>query len=321
MFIYYDFDNNLKNKKFLSFRYISAKFDNRIKKVYNLIMKTSRTLSEFHIRSREGISAMLHFRPYPLMHDHVYHELNLQTEGSVLHCFQDGSQELIKAGDLILIAPHLTHSYRDSGEVCEYINLPIQTKLFNTISDFLKIPRLEQFLKQRELMLKVTLSNADLVAFKKTFSSIELSDASDEDKTLRYKFFLIDLLKQFVHTPADSAVGGKTSYPDWLQTFILRLQNPEMFLMPLDQIVSSTGYSHSHLCKLFKKYTGHTLQNYIIALKMQYAARMLTESDYPISYIATEIGYSTQGHFTKVFESNFFESPNGYRKKYTKKRT
>lgn len=59
--------------------------------------------------------------------------------------------------------------------------------------------------------------------------------------------------------------------------------------------------------------TGITPSNYIKKVRMDVAARLLRESDLPISEIATKTGFSTTKYFNKVFKDTYQVSPIEYR--------
>ena len=245
------------------------------------------------------------------MHDHTYYELHIQTRGSVRHCLLEGSSEILRAGDVLILAPHLCHCYQSTEEENEYINFPVQSKIFLAAAEYLNVPSVSVFLSKKMRYLKTHVSPEKLVEINHTVSKIALGKFPPAEECTRYKFLLVDLLRCFL----EPVKQEELSYPNWLINFLMRVHNPDIYLKPLEEISALSGYSHSHFCKIFKEQTGHTLQEYIIALKMQYAARLLEETDYSLSYIATEVGYATQGHFTKVFQRNFFISPLAYRKK------
>lgn len=70
----------------------------------------------------------------------------------------------------------------------------------------------------------------------------------------------------------------------------------------------------SSLKAIFKAVYGQPIAAYMKEYRLQYAAKQLKESDRSILEIAKEIGYGTQGKFSKAFKEHMQLSPSQYRK-------
>lgn len=68
-----------------------------------------------------------------------------------------------------------------------------------------------------------------------------------------------------------------------------------------------------YLSRLFKKETGSSLNDYIIAEKMRAAQTLLGDTNIPVSIIATKVGYSNFSYFSQVFKKYTGLSPVEYR--------
>ena len=71
--------------------------------------------------------------------------------------------------------------------------------------------------------------------------------------------------------------------------------------------------SKSTLLSGFKKQFGITVNSYITQVKLDHAARLLSEGELTISEIANETGFSDQSYFSKVFSSKYGITPSEYR--------
>ena len=74
--------------------------------------------------------------------------------------------------------------------------------------------------------------------------------------------------------------------------------------------------SRPHLSTKFKQETGVTLTDFILNEKTEEAKRLLRYSDKTASAISAYLGFSSQGHFAKVFKKYAGLTPNEYRDKY-----
>ena len=74
----------------------------------------------------------------------------------------------------------------------------------------------------------------------------------------------------------------------------------------------------SSLKAVFKAVYGMPIAAYVKEYRMQQAMRLLRETDDSIATIAAQVGYETQGKFTKAFKASVQMLPTEYRKLYRK---
>lgn len=74
--------------------------------------------------------------------------------------------------------------------------------------------------------------------------------------------------------------------------------------------------SRPYLSAKFKQETGMTLTDFILHEKTEEAQRLLRYSDKTASAISAYLGFSSQGHFAKVFKKYAGCTPNEYRDKH-----
>lgn len=67
--------------------------------------------------------------------------------------------------------------------------------------------------------------------------------------------------------------------------------------------------------KYFKKTYGYGFKEYQTKVRMEYAAKQLTETNLSIGEIADLVGYSKQTKFTKAFKAYYDVTPSEYRKR------
>lgn len=75
--------------------------------------------------------------------------------------------------------------------------------------------------------------------------------------------------------------------------------------------------SRPYLSAKFKEETGQSLTDFILGEKTEEAKRLLRYSDKSASAIAAYLGFSSQGHFCKVFKTYAGLTPNEYREKHS----
>ena len=106
----------------------------------------------------------------------------------------------------------------------------------------------------------------------------------------------------------------KQTTPPWLLEFLRKIQSPEYFSKKISELVSLSNYTHAHFLELFKQHMGQTLVEYVTSLRMNYAAKMLLNTNIQIITLSNEIGYSNPSFFTQKFRDYFNVTPSEYRK-------
>jgi YesN/AraC family two-component response regulator len=71
--------------------------------------------------------------------------------------------------------------------------------------------------------------------------------------------------------------------------------------------------NEQYISKLFKKYTVCSFIDYLNAIRINEAKRLLNESNLKVNLIAKKVGYSNNVHFWRVFKKITGVSPNEYR--------
>ena len=69
----------------------------------------------------------------------------------------------------------------------------------------------------------------------------------------------------------------------------------------------------SYFCRLFKKAVGLSPKQYLIEIRLDRARFMLTETDLPVTRIASMAGFQSFPSFSQLFMNKFQQSPKKYR--------
>ena len=81
----------------------------------------------------------------------------------------------------------------------------------------------------------------------------------------------------------------------------------------LTKIASELGISPSYLSRLFAKEMGVTLQDYVVQIRVEHAANLLTFSNESISTISDYVNFPSQSYFGKMFLRYKNMTPREYR--------
>lgn len=69
----------------------------------------------------------------------------------------------------------------------------------------------------------------------------------------------------------------------------------------LDELAAVAGLSPYHFCRMFRRTTGKTPNEFIIGLRLARAAHLLRRTRWTVAHVASEVGYQSVRHFTLLF--------------------
>jgi AraC family transcriptional regulator len=83
--------------------------------------------------------------------------------------------------------------------------------------------------------------------------------------------------------------------------------------LALSEIAATVGLHPVYLAREFRKHYHTTVGEYARKLRIEFACRMISESDSPLSEIACDAGFYDQSHFSNAFKRHTGMSPAEYR--------
>lgn len=84
--------------------------------------------------------------------------------------------------------------------------------------------------------------------------------------------------------------------------------------LKVGEIADKLNLNRSYLYKIFKEETGYAIKDYIVQVRMEKSADLLTNTTFHISEVANAIGFTDGLTFSKAFKKYFNQSPSNYRK-------
>jgi len=86
--------------------------------------------------------------------------------------------------------------------------------------------------------------------------------------------------------------------------------------LQLSELSDSCGLSPTHVHRLFRRLLRMSPSEYVLALRLQEARRLLSTTEQPLSVIAMSTGFFDQSHFTKRFRKMTGMTPTQFRKSF-----
>ncbi len=262
-----------------------------------------------------GIYTELIFGHNVEKHSHIFWEITVAIKGEYVNHFDNGDLHL-KAYDLTIIRPWDSHYVNLKNTSAVYRDIYAADDKIKKIADTIHEGLYDELIKSP--------MPATCVIDKAHLDSIESTAAKITD--LRGSMPQTDLsaLNNCLISKALAAYAEAKYYPgkqtpDWILQMLSKLNvSPTSALDPafssLPELIEQTGYSHGHVCRIFKEYFGCTLIQYINRKKMAYSTTLLLNTSLSISDIAQTLGYSNQSNYINSFKKTYGVSPLSWRK-------
>lgn len=104
--------------------------------------------------------------------------------------------------------------------------------------------------------------------------------------------------------------------PRWLERAKEILHAHFSETLGLATIAKTAGVHPVHLAREFRKFYGCTPGEYLRGLRIEFAARELSQSDTPLVEIALAAGFTHQAHFSRLFKRHIGITPTEFRSLY-----
>ncbi|MGN0467706.1 MAG: AraC family transcriptional regulator [Acutalibacteraceae bacterium] len=242
------------------------------------------------------------------LHSHNFCEIFIITDGEAVHEL-NGEKELLSKGTIHFIKPEDTHRIKASKEKgCVHMNLCICLDRLKKILEALSIDEREFFKKG---VFKTVLTADELDFFKKRAERINLMKFDGEpDSTIAVS----ELIIQAIIILYSSKNNLSSEYPDWFANILEKIHSPEFLSCTAADIYALGNFSAPAMIEYFKKYTGHTVSQYLKTVKIQNAKSLLKSTDLSIVEISNMLGYTSLSHFNRLFKEKTGMTPAAYRK-------
>lgn len=108
---------------------------------------------------------------------------------------------------------------------------------------------------------------------------------------------------------ATGGAGTRSVLPESIRRALDMLEHSFTENIPLDNLARHCGTSKYHLCRLFKKYTGHTIVNHITHVRLNRAMSLLRSGGKNVSEVAFACGFNSLQFFSRTFKKHTGRSP------------
>ena len=233
------------------------------------------------------------------IHSHTFFEFVYVLSGACLHV-KNGRRESLRPGDLSVILPGQSHCFLSQKARTDIMAMSVRAE---EVRRFFALYGLCGF--------------KDSSAFSLTAAKKEVFDeqcgrtaAIGEDAA-----HLRMLFNQMFLFCVQAGIAEKESLPSAFSAVLDRMQSLELCAEGVGAFGRISGYSHSQLCRLTKKYFGMTPTEYVNRLRMNHAYRLIVGTDADYAAICQTVGFESTSYFSKLVKETFGCSAARLRKK------
>ncbi len=237
-----------------------------------------------------------------------FYEISLFIGGSYTH-FRNQTSETINAGTLVLFnigECHRLLAPAASGAV--HFTLCMTKPYFRLLKQQFSI---DTELFHQESYHTIVLDDASY-QYLLALTNILLNKSQSEEKVVKLFFH------NAMHLLTEKIRSNTDFNRDFIDDIIEKIGNYTYLTLSMQEIYAHYPYSIPTIIKKFKARTGMTISQYQTEIRLEYAARLLRETNDTIDSIVMNIGFFSTGHFFEIFKERYGVSPNTYRKQIHK---
>lgn len=258
-------------------------------------------------------------------HYHPELELTLITKSRGIR-FVGDAIEPFEEGDLVLLGASLPHYWRndaryyapDSTESAEAIILRFRATAWG--NEFLTAPEMQPL---NELFHRANRGLHFGLAVAEEIRPLlrRLLAAEGLERMVRWlQVFAVLVLTNDYRILSQKAFGGTNPTEDSsrIGKVLAYIQQHLQEAIRLDQVATVAHMNPAAFCRYFKQQTNKTFVEVLNEFRINYACRLLLDSDKDVGQVCFDCGFRNVSHFNQVFKAHKGISPLSFRKGLTK---
>lgn len=132
-----------------------------------------------------------------------------------------------------------------------------------------------------------------------------------------FQTFLIDVCRAAQRHGFTPTAAAGIHFPAWVEQLRREMDREFAGRHSLPMLAKQSGVSVAYLCRVFKKYTGRTVMEYLVERRIEAAIwKLREEGDEKIISIALGCGFNDLAYFNRVFKRITTMTPSQYRQRW-----
>ncbi|CRK81306.1 AraC family transcriptional regulator [Neobacillus massiliamazoniensis] len=241
-------------------------------------------------------------------HTHHFTELLFITKGNGTFIFAN-KEVSVKEYDLIIINPNVEHTEKSTAkDPLEYIAIGIEGLSFSSPDHPNSLVSFYNFKQEHGSYL--------------FFLDLILKEVQNQKENYEliiqniFEILLLTMMRKKTFTIEKTSTQKINKDIAFIKNYIKQHFREDI---NLDILAEASHMNKYYLAHSFKKSVGISPIEYLIQTRIRESKILLETTNYPISNISTNTGFSSQSFFSQSFKRVTMQSPSQYRKSKTKK--
>lgn len=260
-------------------------------------------------------------------HWHYFMEIVYMKEGTGL-IETDGKSYIVEAGDLILFHPESVHAiYTATNYPLKYEVMKFDVNKLYTENSY--APKLRIILGSASKSI-----NAPVFFPEREIRDIPVAEMFEEcrrelaERNYGYDiivhnkicYLLVNLIRLWREKGFDTDVAATHSQEiDSIHAITAYIDAHAGDPIRVEDLADMCNMSYSYFAKNFKQYYGRSCKEYIEFIRICKAEDLLLFTDFDLSYISQETGFSDSSHLIKIFRKWKGVTPKQFKMQHAKK--
>ena len=250
------------------------------------------------------------------LHRHEYYEIFYILNGSIGHNCNNLTERLM-AGDFFILRPNDVHQFiRNDNEKCSHRDILISVELFEQTMNFLN-PEFFNRLKKIPTPFKTNIDVNKIKTFENILNSFNPLGSNETNIQIDAKCVLTNILSDLFLMSKNNIVNY-SQMPSLIKKIISLLNTTDGIFYGIPSVINQYNYSPIYLSRIFKKYMGITMSDYLKNVRLNYAELYLQTTSLTLEEITEQIGLQSTSYLNKIFKEKHGTTPNKYRTLYRK---
>ena len=212
---------------------------------------------------------------------------------------------LLEGGDMIIVNSEKIHSSKLQGHV-KYILLQVPLSAFEGIYDGIESVVFEEKLS----------SKAAKKFFPQLMEMLKFVDEKKQESRIKFVSLMYDFFYALIsfHQAERKKAAASSYYGiNRISPVMAYVEKEFRKKITLGDAAEIINVSPEHLCRLFKKYTDMTFNEYLMSLRISAFYQTLQNTNQKISAILEECGIANYKVFIREFKKTFGKTPEAIR--------
>lgn len=242
------------------------------------------------------------------IHCHDFCEIFITADTGLVHCI-NGQQLDLPANNLTLLRPQDKHYFKLTRQAIPtkeiFMNLAFPAEVVAEMRNRLFFDEHDFWGSDNALPASFTLLDDERKRL--------WNDAMRLMQGKRTRFALECFLLNMLQATGFSRTGNAINAPVWLQQACAKIKEPQNMRKGLDRFYSLCGKCREHISRQLKKNFDVSPVDFIARLRIEYAARLLSDTSMQLHEIAAECGFDNLNYFFTAFKKYYAITPRKYR--------